>query len=305
MSESFWVDPEYAAGLARQGLGDLAGVFAWAEGDRLDKPTLEGWRQRWRVPYDHPRTSSLGPPRTSSLGSTGESGERVLYLKRFDRPRLRRQAERWLAGHWRRSTAGVEFDNARQLAAAGIAAAGPVAFGERMLGPWERRSFVLLREVAGQSLERWVPVHLPPSGEVHADGLRRRLVDRLARFVAAFHGAGFVHRDLYLSHVFLDLGADGQPGESASGPFALIDLQRVFRPRWRGRRWVVKDLAALDFSTPADRVGQRDRLRFLCRYVRECGRFGSARELARQVGARAARMRRKQAVRAAAERVRV
>ena len=161
-----------------------------------------------------------------------------------------------------------------------------------MAGPWERRSFILLREVPGESLERWWPQHLPPESQETHPNRRRVRLDRLARFVAGFHAAGFVHRDLYLSHVFVQ-PATGNSGDAGGGPderFALIDLQRVFQPKWRHRRWVVKDLAALDYSTPRDRVGQKERLRFLCRYVRECGRFGSARQLARRIGAKTARI---------------
>ena len=113
-----------------------------------------------------------------------------------------------------------------------------------------------------------------------------------------------MHRDLYLSHVFIRpstgpcesvKGRPGLAGTHAGGDgphdeFRLIDLQRVFRPSWRRRRWVVKDLAALHYSTPADRVGLLERLRFLCRYVRACGRFGTARQLAEAVGAKASRM---------------
>lgn len=276
MSERFWIDPKYVAMLTKQGLCGLDAAFAWQAGDRLDKPTLEDWRQRWRVRIPNPDGTS-----------------EVLYLKRFDHPRLCRQMQRWLEGQSRRSTAGVECDNARQLAAAGINATTAVAYGERMVGPWERRSFLLLGEVPGEALERWVPAHMPPLDAAAGRTLRRRLVDRLADFVAAFHQAGFVHRDLYLSHVFVRLGPTGQPDDADAGLFALIDLQRVFRPRWRHRRWVVKDLAALDFSTPADRFSRWDRLRFLCRYVRACDRFGSARELARLVAAKADRMRRR------------
>ena len=220
MSERFWVDPQYAATLTKQGLGDLGAVFAWQAGDRLDKPTLEDWRQRWRV-------------RIADPDGTSE----VLYLKRFDHPRLRRQMQRWLEGQWQRSTAGVECDNARQLAAAGINAATAVAYGERMVGPWERRSFLLLGEVPGEALERWVPAHMPPLDDAEGQPLRRRLVNQLAGFVAAFHRAGFAHRDLYLSHVFVRLDGHGRPCETDTNLLALIDLQRVFRPRWRRRRW--------------------------------------------------------------------
>lgn len=263
--------------LQRAGLTDLDGFFAWTDGQRLDKPSLEPWRQRWRV--------QLGEGPDGRDGSIADeacaSGKETFYLKRFDRPPWRRQWGRWREGHGRLSTAGVEWSNARALEQAGIAAAQAVAFGQRMRGWIEQRSFVLLREVRGISLEKWVPIWLAPPDEDRRWSGRRVLVDELARFIARFHGAGFVHRDLYLSHVFLcgPAGEDGSPDRSCPPRFALIDLQRVFRPRWRRRRWVVKDLAALNYSTPSDRVSRFERLRFLCRYARTCGRYGSARSL--------------------------
>jgi len=282
---------EKAAGceplLSACGLDSLDALFRWDRGQRLDKPGLEPWRQRWRATLSFPG----GDPET-------------FYLKRFRRPPLRRQLGRWLRGDWFLSTAGVEWRNARELARAGVPVAEVAAFGQEMAGLWERRSLILIREVAGVSLERWVPAHLPPAAEETDLARRRDRLDRLAAFVGGFHRAGFVHRDLYLSHIFIQPATEhrepvesrpGQTGveEGGSGrheEFRLIDLQRVFRPSWRRRRWVVKDLAALHYSTPADRAGLPERLRFLCRYVRACGRFGTARQLARAVGAKASRM---------------
>lgn len=266
--------------LSACGLEDLDAVFRWHQGERLDKPGLEPWRQRWRI----------------SLGQEASPGE-VLYLKRFLNPPLRRQCARWLQGNWYLSTAGIEWQNARDLAAAGIPAAEAVAFGQEMIGPWERRSFVMLRAVEGISLEKWVPMNLSGvSGGVDASQRRER-IDRLARFVADFHRAGFVHRDLYLSHVFLQPRIR-KPGELQREDYRLIDLQRVFRPRWRLCRWVVKDLAALHYSAPAHCVTTTERLRFLARYVRCCSRFGSARRLAAKVHAKTLSMlgRRRRAV---------
>ena len=80
------------------------------------------------------------------------------------------------------------------------------------------------------------------------------------RQVHWFHQTGFVHRDLYLSHIFVDTG-DGRP------TFRLIDLARVFRPRWFRRRWIVKELASLNFSTPPNSATATDRLRFLRVYL--------------------------------------
>jgi hypothetical protein len=267
---------EMAAGYERLlsacGLDGLDAVFRWDQGERLDKPGLEGWRQRWRI--------SLGVP---------PAGAEVFYLKRFLNPPFRRQCDRWLQGNWGLSTAGIEWRNARDLAAAGIPAAVAVAFGQEMIGPWERRSFVMLHAVEGMSLEKWVPANLPHTSG-RADSLcRRERIDRLARFVASLHRAGFVHRDLYLSHVFLEPGV-GKPDELRGEGYRLIDLQRVFRPRWRLGRWVVKDLAALHYSTPAECVTPLERLRFLARYVRCCGRLISARQLSEKVHAKTLRM---------------
>lgn len=270
MHEIFWVRPGFESVLAALGLDTLDAVFALRTGQRMDKPDLESWRQRWRIELP---------------GGHGRG-----YLKRFAHPPFHRQVQRWLSGVRHYSTAGIEWRNARQLADAGIAAAEPIAFGQEMIGVWEQRSFILLAEVAGQSLERWVPVHLPATSRDRHGAARRKRLDRLARFVARFHSAGFVHRDLYLSHIYIDTTDGNLAGE---GEFCLIDLQRVFRPRWRRRRWVVKDLAALNFSTPRERVSERERMRFLCRYVRACGCHESTRHLARAVAAKTMKMARR------------
>ena len=265
MSEILWINPEDRALLAAHGLVDLPAFFAWCQGDRLDKSGLAGWRQRWR------------------LRLTDASGvARVVYMKRFERPPLARQIERWRRGRLWTGTAAIEWQNALQLQAMGVRAARPVGFGQQMAGAWERRSFVLLDAVEGQSLERWVPQHVPPPEAERDWAGRHAAIDRLARFIAFFHDSGFVHRDLYLCHVFVRGGEAGYRG-AGDDALRLIDLQRVFRPRWRKRRWIVKDLAALNFSAPPDRIGRWDRLRFLCRYVRCCDRSRPLRKLMRLV----------------------
>jgi hypothetical protein len=277
--ERFWTSPEDAPLLAATGCTNVSAVFDWHQGDRLDKAGLASWRQRWRVRLSSP-----------TQGEDAKTG----YLKRFERPGWKVQLGRLQRGLWRTSVAGVEWTNARRLAAEDIACARVMAFGEQMIGPVELRSFVLLDEVSGCSLERWVPSAVPsPARETDWRG-RRALIDSLARFVGRLHAAGFVHRDLYLSHVFITRNGTEYP-DVGSGPdiFALIDLQRVFRPRWRKRRWIVKDLAALAYSAPVDRVSHWDRLRFLSRYLRVSGLAGKNRRLARLVGARTDRLTRR------------
>ncbi len=275
MNETFWTNPEDRSLLAGSGLADLQAFFAWHKGERLDKAGLGGWRQRWRI-------TLAGP----------DGSPRVMYLKRFDRPPLGRQVDRWKLGRLWTATAAIEWQNAMQLQAMGVRAARAVGFGQQMTGPWERRSFVLLDAVEGESLERWLPRTMPPV-EAERDWHGRHAgIDRLAGFIAAFHAAGFVHRDLYLCHVFVRGAEAGYPADGGD-VFTLIDLQRVFRPRWRRRRWMVKDLAALNFSAPADRVSRWDRLRFLARYMRAFERGGPARLLARLIARKTAEIARR------------
>jgi hypothetical protein len=90
----------------------------------------------------------------------------------------------------------------------------------------------------------------------------------LAGLIARFHGLGWRHRDLYLAHVFVA----ETPGSQLD--LWLIDLQRVFRPRWRPARWRVKDLAQLEFSAAAKGVSTHQRLRFAFEYARLSGLTG-------------------------------
>ena len=89
----------------------------------------------------------------------------------------------------------------------------------------------------------------------------QRLITATAALISRLHRQGYIHRDLYLSHVFYD------PSSPMERSLRLIDLQRVIRPRWRFRRWIVKDLASLNFSTPSRLVSRTDRVRWLRRYL--------------------------------------
>ncbi len=71
----------------------------------------------------------------------------------------------------------------------------------------------------------------------------------------------------------------------------LIDLQRV---RWQRegwpRRWIVKDLAALDYSSPAGIVTRADKVRFLREYLGLRRLDAEGRALAASVAAKTRRI---------------
>lgn len=265
------VQARYMVLLQHNGFTGFGSAFRFQDGQRLDKPGLAPWRERCRVVL----RDLAGDPHT-------------FYLKRYVRPPLREQVRRIVSGGLRQSTAGREWNAILALAAAGIPVPEPVAFGQEMRRGIERRSFVVIEEAAGQSLESWLPANWRRDASGAVRRRQQQMLHALARQVAAFHAAGFVHRDLYTSHIFVH--DNGGPDGAA---FTFIDLQRVFRPRWRRTRWIVKDLAALCFSA-APFVSRTDRLRFWKQYVGFIRRSNWLTRLPARVEARSARIRRRQ-----------
>jgi len=214
-------DDPLAEALAAAGLDTVDGAFAYQGGQELAKPSLRG-RRRTRIEL------------------TGRSGARhVLYLKRYDPEPLAARLKRWWTYGLGAGPAGVEVDNIRRARQAGLETMEAVAFGQERgpLGPG--RGYTIVSAVPGEALERRVASYLASAGPDAGS----RLADELASLVRRLHQAGFVHRDLYAGHIFLD--------DSAGRPrLYLIDLARMFRPRWRVFRWRVKDLAQLKFSMP-------------------------------------------------------
>jgi tRNA A-37 threonylcarbamoyl transferase component Bud32 len=191
----------------------------------------------------------------------------------------------WAALAWwapRRSPARREAENLLQLRADGFPVPRAVAW-------WEEpnpaggarhafgRSAVLMQLVRHGANLRQVVERDPRDAA-------RAWLRPLAKLVARLHDSGWYHRDLYLHHVVLagEIGADAQ--------LVLLDLGRARKERSPRRRWFVKDLAALQMSTPAE-LGARPRLRFVAAYARARGLDrAEARSLARAAFAKARRM---------------
>jgi heptose I phosphotransferase len=83
---------------------------------------------------------------------------------------------------------------------------------------------------------------------------KRKIIEEVANIVARIHAEGLHHQDLYLCHFLC--------GSEQNGiPLTLIDLQRVEQRRKLPRRWQVKDLAQLHFSS-AQYITRQDIRRF-------------------------------------------
>jgi hypothetical protein len=174
----------------------------------------------------------------------------TLYLKRHFPPA--RKAER----------AGIkEWDNIHILSALGIRCPEPVAAGCGHLAG-QSGSFLITAAVPeGLPLDEVLRQRFRgklSSADLHR---KREFITKLAAFVRQFHDTGFHHKDFYLCHLFVS------PAQDREERLWLIDLQRLGRSwMWR-RRWVVKDLAALNYSATADFTRSTDRLRFVLNYL--------------------------------------
>ena len=147
---------------------------------------------------------------------------------------------------------------------------------------WGRqRSYLVVAAVAGEALERCFDDFLARNADNEA--ALAAFNAALIQLVARLHSAGLVHRDLYASHVFLE--------DTPTGPkLYLIDLARVFKPRWRRFRWRVKDLAQLKYSMPSKWAEHHWR-EFLEMYLARIG--GWPRRWARAIDRKVAAMRRR------------
>ena len=216
------------AAVRREGLDTVDGAFAFAGGEELSKP-------------------GLGRRRRTRLRLADETGrQHVLYLKRYGPERVVSALRRWLTTGRRCSAARLEYMNIRRARAAGVATMREIGCGEEPCPLGAKRSYLLVTAVPGEAMERCVEGFLHAH---HADGQADTLTRNLARLVRTLHDSGHVHRDLYASHVFLDDSA-------GRCELYLIDLARMFAPRWRRFRWFVKDLAQLKYSMPAAWVAE-------------------------------------------------
>jgi serine/threonine protein kinase len=240
--ESGSVHKEYKQFLEQQGLGSLNAVFRYEQGENLHKPGL-GHRERFRI----------------TLKGSGDQNV-VIYLKRFGYPGIKELVKRWIIRRSRYGAGSHDFFGAQRLAEKGVAVPRPIAYGQISNWLGEKRSFAIIEELPGSdSLERLLPNWNQKKKEYALLRDKKELIRQTAHLVRQLHQSGYNHRDLYLSHIFLS--RDGKGCERLN----LIDLQRVFQPLILKRRWQVKDLAQLYYSS-RDYFGYKDMMQFMHEY---------------------------------------
>jgi len=192
----------------------------------------------------------------------------------------------------RRSPGSVECHNLRWAAAQGIPVPVLLSASDFSVPGLGFVSVLATEELTGMppldtAIDR-AAVVLSPSA---FRKWKRNLAAEVARLAQLLHRSHRFHKDLYLSHFFLPELAltDGLP---IQGRLRLLDFLRLKRHRWNRRRWQVKDLAQLLYSSTLPGVGVRDRLHFMRAYL-GCSKLDQqGRRLIRSVERKAARYRR-------------
>ncbi|MBI5406114.1 MAG: hypothetical protein HZA18_00270 [Nitrospirae bacterium] len=159
----------------------------------------------------------------------------------------------------------------------GIPALTPVAAGEK-ISLFRQESFLMTEELIGfQSLDTFLRNYFSPPLAPEKMLEKRAIIKEVAETAKKMHQAGLNHRDFYCCHIFIRRTEDGQR------EWRVLDLQRVDRRRWLRNRWIIKDLAALNYSAPDRIITKTDRLRFLVHYMDGINRARQNRFLIRQV----------------------
>ena len=135
----------------------------------------------------------------------------------------------------------------------------PICAGSKpLLWRIEKGSFLLTQDLGEASRLNDI---LKANGAIPTRGkkleTKKRILENLADITRRMHNAGINHKDYYLCHILMD---------NTEGLY-VIDLHRVNARDKVGKRWMVKDLAALLFSSLEVPVTHGQRLAFYKRYM--------------------------------------
>jgi len=237
-SDAFYVVEEYRQAFTELGLTSIDDIFRFDQGQDLFKKNIGKFRSRFRFRTEHPAGT--------------------FFLKRYGRPPVRTQLRNWIDARQRRSCCRMELEPIRELSRHEVCTPRPIAYGQVWGWLFEKKSFLITEEIAdAEALERRLPTYFYSPSTPQTLRQRRGFTERLARFIRRFHDLGYRHRDLYLSHIFCD----------TEDKLYLIDLARAFRPLIFQQRFLIKDLAQVFYSMPAQYFSRTDRLRFYLRYA--------------------------------------
>jgi heptose I phosphotransferase len=190
---------------------------------------------------------------TVRLDLETETGEkRAFFLKRYASPTLEDRLKAYLKLRCPASGARQEWHAMWIFLQLGLPGPIPVAWGQ------DGESSLVLSEGVSHVIrlsewaERYLGVEFGSNPQVLS--AKRKIIEEIANIVGRMHSGGLHHQDLYLCHFLCGSEQNGLP-------LTLIDLQRVEQHKSLPRRWQVKDLAQLRFSS-AQYMTRQDIWRF-------------------------------------------
>ena len=233
-----------------------------------------------------------------------EGGRRAWYLKRYSEVPWRVALRRMVSLNPPVSMAEREIRSIVRVTDLGIPTLRWLAFGGELTARGRReRSFLITEELAGaEQADKYFEARFAGVLTPEQTALKRRLIRAAADIARRMHEARLSHRDFYLCHLLV------RPAQAGADPtLHLIDLQRLtHHRRGIGRRWIIKDLAAMLFSSWPSAATfirskvftQTDRMRFARAYFGGGRLTDEQKGLIREVVAKAKGMAKRQARRA-------
>jgi len=202
----------------------------------------------------------VGERQTSRVVLADENGQQAFYLKRHGAPTWRDRVRPLLNLSWPILGARNEWDAILKFHAAGIPTLIPVAIGEingrSLLMTQDLETDFTLLDWVNQSADEAAPGRQQTG--VAGSQWRRAVTGHVAAIARRMHERGIHHQDFYLNHLLWC-------GERSGLDIRVIDLGRATHARQLPWRWIIKDLAQLDYS--ARRLSCTERLRFLRIYL--------------------------------------
>ncbi len=161
-----------------------------------------------------------------------------------------------------------EWHGAHHLQRLGIDTLTIAGYGTASGNPARRHSFIITDEISDtQSLEEFCSAwKRHPLRQAHEIRYKRWLIESLARIARRLHNSGANHRDFYLVHFLLQPGLKAGLLHPDASRLFVIDLHRMQLRRKTPKRWKIKDVAGLHYSSMDLGLTVRDRLRFIRLY---------------------------------------
>lgn len=154
-----------------------------------------------------------------------------------------------------------EWQAIQKLQLLGVATPQIVGYGKRGNNPASYQSFIIMKELAPVlSLEDLCKTwpNQPPKFV-----FKLHLIKEVARIARTLHRNGINHRDFYICHFLFDLSSNSS---LMAQRLYLIDLHRACIRKLTPKRWIIKDLSGLYFSSKDIGLTRRDLYRFMINY---------------------------------------